>query len=50
MFISAVSADGVDKEKAKNTTEKQTIQHIQVQQEKIHKKLVHIEAQLSSPN
>ena len=50
LCISAVGAnDNQDLQNNKASDEK-AIHHIQVQQEQIHKKLVHIEAQLTSPD
>ena len=47
-MASAVSADSDISQNNNATLEEKTIQHIQVQQKQIHKKLVHIEAQLTT--
>ena len=46
LFISAVSAE--ESHEPATVEREKTIEHIQVQQQEIHKKLVHIESQLTA--
>ncbi len=50
LCISAVNADSENEIETPSPVKKETIQQIQVQQQEIHKKLVHIEAQLTTRN